>query len=576
MIRLAGYSSGPLRLASLKDTHAREESKMRKLRTFLSILSLLSLSAMTVFASANFVYHERSSNSVSGSTATNGACPSGGMDASHPVYTEVMTPTSQQPDIIRFKVECQFFTDSLAVLYTTNGTAPTGNFTTSGADQVLVPTGTTQIVRFVGTRPDLQVGNISYECTFNDPLTPCGSGSPVDIVSASIPPQPAGTNVTYVVAAWHHGGGNITFADSGNCGSCFNCNNTGCAAQFAYTVLSPTAADGTIAGQVTTDGGIPVAGATLMLSGSKSDATITDASGKYQFDGLETSGFYTITPLRSNYNFSPSNMVLTLFSRRADASFSAVAVPETANPLDTTDFFVRQQYIDFLNREPDRGGLAYWTNQINLCNGEEACVHQKRVAVSAAFFVEREFQQTGSFIYGLYKASLGRMPSYAEFMPDRNNLSVDSNLESSKAQLAESFVHRAEFMLKYPQSLGRAEFVDALLRNVRENSGVNLNGMRAGLLSDYEANGDRARLLRAVAENQSFAAAEYNRAFVSSEYFSYLRRDPDIAGLDFWLNVLDNKEPGNYIGMVCSFITSSEYQERFSRVVEHSNRECGR
>jgi hypothetical protein len=60
------------------------------------------------------------------------------------------------------------------------------------------------------------------------------------------------------------------------------------------------------------------------------------------------------------------------------------------------------------------------------------------------------------------------------------------------------------------------------------------------------------------------------------EYFGYLRRDADEGGYRFWLNVLNNQEPGNYQGMVCSFITSQEYQERFSSYAGHSNRECAR
>jgi hypothetical protein len=35
-------------------------------------------------------------------------------------------------------------------------------------------------------------------------------------------------------------------------------------------------------------------------------------------------------------------------------------------------------------------------------------------------------------------------------------------------------------------------------------------------------------------------------------------------------------DPGNYRGMVCSFITSTEYQRRFSLVVTRANGECGR
>jgi hypothetical protein len=58
------------------------------------------------------------------------------------------------------------------------------------------------------------------------------------------------------------------------------------------------------------------------------------------------------------------------------------------------------------------------------------------------------------------------------------------------------------------------------------------------------------------------------------EYFGYLRRDPDQGGYDFWLNVLNNRVPGNYRSMVCAFVTSSEYQRRFSPVITRTNSEC--
>ena len=60
------------------------------------------------------------------------------------------------------------------------------------------------------------------------------------------------------------------------------------------------------------------------------------------------------------------------------------------------------------------------------------------------------------------------------------------------------------------------------------------------------------------------------------EYFGYLGRDPEREGYNFWLNVLDNREPGNYRGMVCAFLTSTEYQRRFSSVVTRTNAECNR
>ena len=68
--------------------------------------------------------------------------------------------------------------------------------------------------------------------------------------------------------------------------------------------------------------------------------------------------------------------------------------------------------------------------------------------------------------------------------------------------------------------------------------------------------------------------SQYNPAFVLMQYFGYLRRDVDRDGYDFWLDVVNNREPNNYRGMVCSFLTSSEYQLRFGSVVTRTNADC--
>jgi hypothetical protein len=78
-----------------------------------------------------------------------------------------------------------------------------------------------------------------------------------------------------------------------------------------------------------------------------------------------------------------------------------------------------------------------------------------------------------------------------------------------------------------------------------------------------------------LVEQSAFRDAEYNGAFVLTEYFAYLRRDPEAGGYAFWLNVLNNREPGNYRGMLCAFITSAEYQQRFSANVSRTDQECG-
>ena len=59
------------------------------------------------------------------------------------------------------------------------------------------------------------------------------------------------------------------------------------------------------------------------------------------------------------------------------------------------------------------------------------------------------------------------------------------------------------------------------------------------------------------------------------EVARHLRRDPDQKGYSFWVNILSSGDLGTYRGMVCSFVTSREYQLRFSAVVSHNDGECG-
>jgi hypothetical protein len=86
---------------------------------------------------------------------------------------------------------------------------------------------------------------------------------------------------------------------------------------------------------------------------------------------------------------------------------------------------------------------------------------------------------------------------------------------------------------------------------------------------------NRAQVLLDLIEISEFKQREFNSAFVLMEYFGYLRRDPDQGGFDFWLNILNNREPNNYRSMVCAFITSQEFQQRFSSVTTRTNANCG-
>jgi predicted extracellular nuclease len=349
---------------------------------------------------------------------------------------------------------------------------------------------------------------------------------------------------------------------------------------IGFTLLQPTAADGKISGRITDPNGVPINGAVVNLSGTQSRKTITDTNGNYHFDDVEAGGFYTVTPSRANYTFSPANRSFTLVGSRTEATFTASSTGDATNPLDVSEYFVRQQYLDLLGREPDEGGFNYWSDQLNQCGADSGCTSARRRDVAAAFFIEEEFQRTGSFVYGLYKGALGRRPAFLEYSSDRQQVVGGANLEARKQAFAESFVRRADFIQKYQANTSAESFVDAMVQNVRQSSGVDLGNQRDSLINRYNsgANLDQGRsfVVRDLTESAAFRQAEYNAAFVLSEYFSYLRRNPDAGGYDFWLNVLDGSDAGNYRGMVCAFITSTEYQRRFSSIVSRGNGECSR
>jgi uncharacterized protein (TIGR03437 family) len=260
------------------------------------------------------------------------------------------------------------------------------------------------------------------------------------------------------------------------------------------------------------------------------------------------------------------------------------------NPIITTDFFVRQQYLDFLNREPDAAGLAFWTNQINSCGSDQQCIEIKRINVSAAFFLSVEFQQTGYLVYRTYTAAYGNIAGtpvpvrLSEFLPDTRQIGHDvivnqtgweALLESNTQAFFSDFVQRSRFTTAFSSGLTAEQFVDQLYTNagLAPASGTNRTAAVSELNSTTPADAAaRARALRLVAEDPMVAQQEFNRAFVLMEYFGYLQRNPndapeatlDFQGYNFWLAKL-NQFNGNFVNaeMVKAFITSTEYKQRF-------------
>jgi hypothetical protein len=341
--------------------------------------------------------------------------------------------------------------------------------------------------------------------------------------------------------------------------------------KFPSCNAAPTAAPATISGSVITADGTPLAGVTVNLGGALPAKTITDSAGNYRFDSVDTDNFYTVSPSLTNYHFSPDERSFSLLANKTDAVFTgsrdAVLV---GNAIDTSEYFIRQHYLDFLGREPDEAGFNFWSKQMLECNGDARCFEERRINVSAAYFLSIEFQETGGLIDRLYRASFGRAPLYAEFIPDsaaaarsvvvgRGDWS--QQLATNKQSLIDGWVERSGFKSTY-EGLSKAAYVDKLIANTRVTFTTGERDALVNSLADGSAT--RASVLRRIVEDERFVKAKLNEAFVMMEYFGYLRRDPDESGYKFWLQKL-NEFHGNFVQaeMVKAFINSAEYRQRF-------------
>lgn len=258
-------------------------------------------------------------------------------------------------------------------------------------------------------------------------------------------------------------------------------------------------------------------------------------------------------------------------------------IPITINDA---DFYVTQQYVDFLSRFPDQNGFTFWTNDITNCGANTSCVDVKRVNVSAAFFLSIEFQETGYLVYKMYEAGFGNLAGKPvpvrreDFMPDTRTIGNgvvvgapgwENTLNNNKNAFALAFVQRPAFQTAFPANMTAQQFVDKLDTNagmvLTSSEKTTLVGVLGATPADPTK---RASVLRSVAENANLTQRDFNKAFVLMQYFGYLRRNPDDApdgnfnGYNFWLTKL-NQFNGNFVDaeMVRAFIVSGEYLNRF-------------
>lgn len=424
------------------------------------------------------------------------------------------------------------------------------------------------------TKSDLSFGSHTLTAVYaSDTQFAASSGSNTLVVNApsvqlsnsafSVPEGTSTLNVQVTRTGNASGVSTVDYATSDTSGA-NNCNVVGGVASSRCDYLTTLGTLTFAAGEVSRTIAIPIIDDVYLEENESFTITLSNASGA-------TLG-------------SPITATLTIGDNET--------VNGSSNPIDGAGFFVRQHYVDFLNREPDADGRAFWTNQITQCGSDAACLELKRINVSAAFFLSIEFQETGYLVYRVYKSAFGSLTNpvgapvpvrFTEFLRDTQEIGQgvqvgignwQTQLETNKQAFALAFVKRTDFLAAFPNSLTADQFVTQLNDHA---GGVLSASEKANLMTVLGTTPAdvtrRASVLRSVAEDQDLKNAESNKAFVLMQYFGYLRRNPNdppepglnFDGYNFWLGKL-NQFNGNFVNadMVKAFIISTEYRQRFA------------
>jgi CSLREA domain-containing protein len=300
----------------------------------------------------------------------------------------------------------------------------------------------------------------------------------------------------------------------------------------------------------------------------------TAVAGTLNFIAGQTSASFDVPLVNDVYVEGPETLTLTL----SKPTGGTLGTPSTAtltitdndfapgapNPIDTASFFVRQHYMDVLNREPEAQGLADWLAILNNCPaGDKSC---DLIQVSSGFFRSPESFDRAYFIYRFYETALGRKPDYDEYQRDLRQVAgflTDAELEARKAAFAEDFASRPEFKARYDSKANGDDYVNTIVAT----AGVVPSNRTSVAIRQGSLSITRGQALRELLESPEISARFFNRAFVVVGYFAYLRRDPDALYL-VWIDRLDHPSAGQsyedtYREMIGGFIGSQEYRSRF-------------
>jgi uncharacterized protein (DUF1501 family) len=217
-------------------------------------------------------------------------------------------------------------------------------------------------------------------------------------------------------------------------------------------------------------------------------------------------------------------------------------------PFATSTDLVKQQYRDFLGREGDSGGIAYWAGRLDK---KTSTIPQ----VILNFLDSSEFGRSMAPVARLALAALDAPPEFA----DLTSWTAAAKAGTALTDIATEVVTKPGFTSTLG-TLGTGAFVDAAYaRVVGRPPSASVRTMWVGRIDG--GSHERSDLLVALVATADADRRYQARVNVLMTYAGLLQRKPDPSGWTYWVK---RTEAGNSIDrLVAQFFTSSEYRRRF-------------
>jgi Subtilase family/Peptidase inhibitor I9/Domain of unknown function (DUF4214) len=141
--------------------------------------------------------------------------------------------------------------------------------------------------------------------------------------------------------------------------------------------------------------------------------------------------------------------------------YSGFVAPPAVNPLTDNRFFVRQHYLDFLQRMPD-SLQETWINFIDGCGSDWPCLNSRRIHTTRGFIESTEFKQSHpillnnspgtqayneEYVRQLYLCLLQRPPDSEGFATWTGVLSSTGDFD----HVVHGFINSVEYLARFGQ-----------------------------------------------------------------------------------------------------------------------------